>query len=378
LATAVVAVAIGGALGETAVRILHPEATRRSIFARLDSTRFALAATFRPDPELHHVGGDLYHLTFPDPSDSPRDRLMLVGDSFVMGGEVGRERRFGGLLQAHFGSRIAVDVFGVTSYAPIIYRNIVRKALSLARYRAVAVFVDQTDPADDTVYQGDLRDDDTWLFDVAHLTARARRVDEWASSTRDRFSGRFNPRRLAIVNFLDPPSLLADFQPTDRDFQYVRQNVTGHLYNTFLREPEKRDSQTMLALIFKHLDQIVALCQSQGVPLFLVANPWEMQSSRRPRLAGWLKSSVEGIVPLSGPYPKENYLEAALERRYGTRPGVHVIALTRIFRESPDPDALFVAIPDSQIHWNENGHELVERALRETLVRTLPNPFAGG
>jgi hypothetical protein len=81
---------------------------------------------------------------------------MIGGDSFAMDHGVGEEKRFGHLLSEHLGRSVEVDVLATSGYAPVIYRNVARKALSLASYRAVAVFVDQTDPADDLISNEDM------------------------------------------------------------------------------------------------------------------------------------------------------------------------------------------------------------------------------
>jgi len=102
---------------------------------------------------------------------------MLVGDSFTMGFGVGKEKRFGTLLQQHLGEGTKVDVLATSSYSPVIYRNVARKALSLASYRVVGVFVDQTDPTDDLIYQEDLLDNDSKMFDVSRMTERTRSIE---------------------------------------------------------------------------------------------------------------------------------------------------------------------------------------------------------
>ena len=49
-----------------------------------------------------------------------------------------------------------VHILARPSYSPVIYRAIVREACPLVRNKVVAVFVDQTDPCDDLLYELDL------------------------------------------------------------------------------------------------------------------------------------------------------------------------------------------------------------------------------
>src|SRR5262245_49188039 len=154
---------------EAAVRILHPEATRWAILDRLEREQNRWV---HPDREFHHLGDAPYSLRFPSTRDG-QERLMIVGDSFAMGHGVDEASRFGALLQMNLGETIAVDVLAVSSYSPVIYENIVRRALAASPYRAVVIFVDQTDPADDRIYQIDvLRDEPFRLFDLDSMRDR--------------------------------------------------------------------------------------------------------------------------------------------------------------------------------------------------------------
>jgi hypothetical protein len=73
---------------------------------------------------------------------------------------------------------------------------------------------------------------------------------------------------------------------------------------------------------------------------------------------------VQGV---SGPYPRENRLELVLAERYGADPGVAIVPLTEAFREHPDPSSLFLDRPRNEIHWNREGHAVVERTLGAVL-----------
>lgn len=350
---------------EVSMRLLHPEATRSGTVSRLERER-ELLLWDRPDAEFHHVGDGIFRLKFPSPSEPARTRIMLVGDSFVMGegASVYETYRFGTLLQQSFGPEVKVDVLATTTYSPIIYRNVVRKALSLAQYTAVAVFVDQTDPVDDLVYERDLLDASSHLFDLDSMRQRRalahqtyRRMIEELSTTN--LSSWVSPRRFALVNLLRPVSLPAAFPKDSRHYRYVRlwSEEYASLLSQFTLAPESDATRRMESLLFRNLDEIVALCRERGVPLLLAVNPWEYQVSKKPR----------NVQRIPGPYPRENRLEQIIRDRYRDRAGVHLIALTPHFRAHPDPSRLFIDRPANEIHWNREGHALVERVLRAFL-----------
>ncbi len=362
---AIAAVVISLAMLEVSMRVLHPEATRSGTVSRLEQG-LEQVRRYRPDAEFHHVGDGIRRLKFPSPSEPARSRIMLVGDSFVMGQGVSEDYRFGALLQESLGPEVKVDVLATSSYSPIIYRNIVRKALSLAHYNAVAVFVDQTDPVDDFDYEGDLLDASSHLFDLESMRERRalvqqtyRRMIEELSRTA--LSSWVSPRRFALFNLLRPASLLAACPKDNRHCRFVRlQYERAFLLTQFEVAPGSDAARRMESLLFRNLDDIVALCREHGVPLLLAANPWEYQASKKPRI-------IRGIHEVPGPYPRENRLEQIIRDRYRDRAGIHLITLTPAFRADPDPSRLFLDWPATEIHWNREGHALVERVLRPFL-----------
>jgi hypothetical protein len=356
----VVSTVLGFAFAELAVRLLVPDLTRSSMTLRLTHERPTWS---RPDAEFHHVGDGIYHLNFPDKSEPGVQRVMIVGDSFAMGERVGEEARFGHLLQQNLDKSTRVDVLAVTSYSPVIYRNVVRRAFSLATYKAVALFVDQTDPADELIYEEDVIDDGkTISFDVNRIKERQKAIDAAYRSLLERLRGS-TLRNFALVNLLRPLSLAAYFKPGDKNYNYIKLSIErADLIKEFTVNPGSERSERMLALLTKHLDHIVAQCQELKVPIFMFANPWEFETSARPRVT----------LGLPGPFPKENRLEDVLASRYGQLAGVQVVPLTGIFRAQPNPSNLYVDNPGHEFHWNAQGHVLVETVLRRQLLSTLP------
>jgi len=352
---------LGIALAELAVRLLLPDLSRGSIVLRLTNERPTWS---RPDAEFHHVGDGIHRLDFPDKPGTGVNRVMIVGDSFAMGERVGEEARFGHLLQQHLGKSAEVDVLAVTGYSPVIYRNVVRKAFSLATYRAVALFIDQTDPSDELIYEEDVIDNGNSVsFDVDRIAERQKALDAAYLSLLARMKGT-TLRNLALFNLLHPLSLADYFKPGDKFYRYVKLSIERpDLIKEFSVNPGSERSQKMVALMTRHLDQIVAQCQELKVPLFLFANPWEFETSTRPRIT----------LGMTGPFPKQNRLEDVLASRYGQLDGVQVAPLTDIFRAQPYPSRLYVDNPGHEFHWNAQGHVLAESVLRRQLLSTLPD-----
>jgi len=356
---------VGLAAVELSVRLLYPDAVQSNILLRLEGSHATWA---RPDPNFHHVGDGIYRLIFPDPSEpSAPSRIAIVGDSFAMGHIVGEQKRFGHILQEHLGRAAKIDVLATSSYSPIIYRNVIEKALSLVPYRAVAVFVDQTDPVDELIYHEDAIEDHAVVtFNMDQMSSRQRAIDAAYTDLLKRLSE--PARQSAIVNLLMPPSLEGYFRPQDKYYSYVHMSVRRRDYiRQFNTDPESEDSEKMLSLLTRHLERIVLECRARRIPIFLAANPWEFQTSSRPRIT----------LGLPGPFPKENRLESIFMSRFGYMPDVDVIRLTQAFREQVEPSGLFIDDPDYEFHWNEEGHKLVEVVLRQELLAKFPDLKTG-
>jgi hypothetical protein len=328
-------------VAEGVIRHLHPEATRALQLTRINSHRLVWQ---RPDPEFHHSGDGVFRLVFPEPAGGV-PRVMIVGDSFAVGYGVDETVRFGALVDQVLDED--VDVLAVPSYAPVIYRNVVRRALSRAEYSVVAVFVDQTDPVDNLIYQNELVEGSAaGEFDLVLMTEREQLFRETLDRVEAEFHGlRGVPRRSAIVNLVLPVRILDAIPAGSPHYEYIRLSLARwSLVRTFQEEPDSRVTEAMETLLFHYLDQLVGLCRSRGVEVVLAANPWEFQ------------------VVTGG----DNRLERLLLDRYSGADGVTVMELTAAFAAHPTPSQLF--LPDGDIHWNEKGHALVAERLADALV----------
>ena len=348
----VLAVVVGAIVScEHVARWLHPEATRAAILGRIERERYRWK---QPDVEFHHAGRGVYSLRFPSRENVSQHRVMIVGDSFAMGHGVDEADRFGALLQRSLGDATPVDVLAVSSYSPVIYRNIVGRALDTARYAAVAVFVDQTDPADDLIYRHDLiGDGGSSRFDVELMQDRDRILTRTYDGIESGLRGwKGLARRSAMVNLVvPPPTILEAFPRDNRHYAYVELSLARwELVRLFENDPDHEVTVSMEHRIMRHLDGIVERCRGVGVPLLLAANPWRHH-----------------VVPSTAP----NRLEHLLEARYAERPEVYLVPLTEAFRRHPDPERLYLG--DGEIHWSRAGHAVVERTLREVIRSHVPS-----
>jgi hypothetical protein len=366
LAVTVATVCVSLLVVELALHLLRPDTVRGNIILRLTHERLTWPT---PDAAFHHVGEGIHHLNFPDHPDGSLQRVMIVGDSFAAGHGVAEEESWARRLQRHLKPSVKLDVLATEGYSPVIYSNVVRRAFTSAAYRAVIVLLDQTDPADELVYAGDvIESGSTHSFDVDRMRDRQKVVDRAYADFLARFSDPISWRSLTLVNLLAPRSLLDEIDPASKHYRYASLSLARPaLIGEFNENPLSASSRQMASLLSKYLDEIVSQCRERDVPVFLAASVWEFQSSPRPRVT----------LRLPGPFPKENRLEQFLEDGYGHRPGAYVVPLTRAFKEHPDPSSLYISFPGHEFHWNAAGHALAETVLRKAMLDALPELAPG-
>ena len=344
---------IGITVAELVIRRLRPDSSWATITHRLERVQNRL----RAHEDFHHIllGTDL-DKGFPIPSDPPDKHILVVGDSYVHGSGVKRGDRFATHLANSLGSDVKVSVLATPSYSPIIYRNLIARALEQSRFQAVVLCVDQTDPADDLIYVDEtLAGDARHRFDAARITDRLQIVD----SQRQQLVAELSSvvpgyaRRLTLVNVLFPINFTPNLPRDSPHFDYVQRSYverTG-LYARFADEPALPEVKRMEELMFDHLDQIVALCEEHDARLILTANAWEYQVSRTPVMRRQFR----------GPYPRDNRLAQLLAGRYESAAHVQCVSMTAPFRERTANGAKLYL--NKNIHWNNDGHELVAEIL---------------
>ena len=114
----------------------------------------------------------------------------------------------------------------------------------MANYRAVALFVDQSDPADELIYEEDVIENGGSIsFDANRIAERQKAVD--AAYDGMLKSLRELPlRTFALYNLLRPLSLADYFGPQSKYYRYVRLSLERPaLIREFTVNPESERSR---------------------------------------------------------------------------------------------------------------------------------------
>jgi hypothetical protein len=362
---AIVTFAICLLIGECSVARLLPRYSFESQLARME--RAKQIVRWRPHRQFHHVGDGWRKMHLPDSLSPAKTRVMIVGDSFVMGHGVGAEGRFGNLLSKESGDRLAIAVLGMSSHSTIVYRNTVREALKRSDYDVALIFIDQTDPVDDWLYAPDLTDDEAdWNFRIGHMRERYDLLTRALTRLDRKFADRSNGlRRFALYNLARPVDLLEMIPPESPHRDYVRRSLKqrGRRIRRLLGEPDSQSSRALIATTLAYTRDIHRELSARGVRILFVANPWPQHVISS---AGKMKGSEPDL-------PLENCLEIALQTEYAGLEGVDVLPMTRIFRDHENPSRLFFDGTD-EIHWSWIGHRYVALKLLDHLLATQASP----
>ena len=263
------------------------------------------------------------------PLESPRRRLLFIGDSFVEGMGFDYERSFVGQVDAALAPGVEVLNAGVASYCPIIYERKVRYLLDDVglRFQDLVVFIDI----------GDILDEVTYKLDAAGnvVPRQARRHKEGPLNRvyGDPLFGRFGP----LESFLRWNTLIC-FPVYDWVHHLARTRGSRAALWTVDPELMREYGQEGLDLASRHMDELLATLRRHDVSLTLAVYPWpdqvligDLDSAQARYWRGWTSARGVGFI---------DYFPAFVDR---ARPRE---AVRRYF------------IP-GDIHWSAEGHRAV-------------------
>jgi lysophospholipase L1-like esterase len=297
--------------------------------------------------------------------------VAVLGDSFVAGNEVDKALRFTSIMQRYCDSlpepRIKVVNLGIPSYSTLIYERLYRDVVLPLDPDIVIVCLDQTDVADDILYEQELTSrpdgagavlansdfNDTVLkhyesYPLMFFLLRNSQLFLRAHLVKQRFTGTgFIPENTDRVHAAEY------LRASERE----RQKLT--LYFETCKDPKRHGR------LFENSEKYIRSI-SQRKPahqeLYFVTYP------RAENLAGQRKSTIlHGALPdsyASTPYFEFWIKEANMAERYANLVFIHTSSEFRSAIASRDRQ-LYFHIDD--VHWNADGHKL----FAEILVRRI-------
>ncbi len=270
------------------------------------------------------------------PKESPRHRILVLGDSMTQGVGYPFEETFVGRIAAGLDAD-GVEVLNaaVMSYSPAIYYRKTRYLLEDVglRFDEVIVFLDISDIADEVLNNRmDARGNVVSAMWPSRSWARLRELQEHSLLL----------RALAIARQLrsQPDRATLEEDPTV--------GMTERPIGLWTVDPERFEEYGRQGLerARERMDMLLELLRARGIALTVSVHPWPDQIVRRDRES----------------------LQVSFWRDWATRNGVGFIDLFPVFMDAGEPREVLVAhfIP-GDAHLNENGHRLVAEAVLEQL-----------
>jgi lysophospholipase L1-like esterase len=336
--------------------------------------RFRLAASQSEfSVRYHHMSPELavalrrvqaHPAAFQGPS-----TVAFLGDSFVAGDSIDASRRFTSLLQAEMGnSPTKVLNLGSSSFSTMLYERLYRDVVLPLDPGVVIVCLDQTDAADDYLYEQELSSrpsgNDSAISDALFEDTI---LSNYESHPMTFFLLR-NSRLVLSADTLKRRITGAGFVPASNRLDQ-RDAEKTRLYLETCRDP--RSHPDLFEHSRKYIESIARLKPPQQ-RLFFVTYP------RAENLAGQHKTTLlGGELPdsqASTPYFEYWIDTAHLEAQYPNVTFVHTAADFREAIEASD-EQYYSHVGD--VHWNAQGHRLfadiMERRIFESLNQTDGN-----
>lgn len=320
---------------------------------------------------------------------APRERLVLLGDSFTEGVGTPAEETAAGFAQRRLdagGRRFEVLNGGRVSYSPLLsYQRLKRFLAAGYRTRSVALLLDPSDVQDEVLYGArydfgpdgeplgfrDAKNNPPWrqIYNASALArGLARRWERWGDARPGAgpAGDEDGPRHLAAAaadGVVGTAELLALPLPA-RDALRANWMEHGPSLDGWVKEGSRR--------LEASLGRLMQLAAEHGVSLLLVVYPWPQMLYTEPDPA--LYATLRERFPSAFEQREWVLGERPSSRESGYRHAVHDLAcrydlplldLVPDFRAQRDWPLLFVA---GDVHFSAEGSRLVGEAIARAVA----------
>ena len=284
--------------------------------------------------------------------------VAILGDSFVAGDSIAPSKRFTMLMQRDYdaatGPRVKVISFGFTSYTTLLYDRLYQDVILKLDPDIVIVCLDQTDVADDYLYEqerpsadGDF--EDTILKNYQSYPARFFLL---------RHSQLFLRASAIKAQLTGDGVIPASTRAAERDATKLR------LYFETCRDPKSRGD--LFPISEKYLRSI-AIRKPPRQKLYFVTYPRAENLAGQPKttLLGGALPDRHASTPFFEYWIREKQLAAAL-------PAVTFVHTAEAFRGAVASTGRQYYLHVNDVHWTADGHRLFADLLEREIL-----PIAG-
>lgn len=301
-------------------------------------------AAFEPDQVLHHVHRKNYSFINDNPSEkeyshikvfydewgcvsdpsnkeqklSERNRIALIGDSYIEGLQVPFDSSVTGLLQKNNRNKFEIKNFAVGGYSPVIYYLQLQKVITSYHPQKIILFL----------YGNDVREDKEYLNKATYNENKLTGID-----------GGMQPARYAIIRNSYLIRLVRKFY-MQAVFYFRNESAEYIVKNTIEEKPVLTSPTTF------YLDSIINLCSRNNCSLYLSAVP-----SKYKIVHGLAHDSTDFAVQCKQWTGLRNI------------PFIDLLPLFKKWFADTKQSPYF----EKDIHFNIHGHSLVANAIEKVI-----------
>lgn len=287
-------------------------------------------------------------------------RIAILGDSFAYGFGVGEDEALPsvlqGLLRAKDGQEdVAVLNAAVTSYSPLLARNLFDRVIQEYRPTLTIFVLDLSDIGDDYNYEQQLAHDGE--DDITFHAPDQEMKHEWLAGLAVRrvvglFGVWVRAPIASVIDWFRDPTPTYNYNAVDLDIRGVKE--TNRFF--VLRHP-LADTEPYFRASWGHIQRLANRAAEIGSDFLLVVTPRFHHWSDRECPDNW-----EGFAyALDEPYEYEYF---RFFEQVGSEASFPILDLLPAFQETTRFPLVFNQDP----HWNADGHRFVAEILAEHLI----------
>ena len=277
---------------------------------------------------------------------SPKERVLLIGDSFVEGAGYDYEDTIGGLLQNKLGHKYQVLNSAVASYSPSIYYKKINHFISQGyQFDHALVFLDVSDIFDELYIKFDENENIITHNKAKNNIFSKKKIYAFGKFLRDntisfRFLYILSDKSEIYKNYLKLKYKSSKFMKkkffntTKDDVMFYRMTHIDRGYWTF-DEEKYADVKDGLRQSEKYLKKLFDLLNRNSIKSHLVVYPWPTQIH-------------------FGDTKHINFWE-----KFSIKNDINFVSLYEKFSTNDSREFIFDNFIYGDIHWNKNGTKIV-------------------
>ena len=288
-----------------------------------------------------------------------KERILLIGDSFIEGLGYDYELTVSGLLQKHYGSEYEILNSAVASYSPSIYYFKTKHYIEEGyKFDKALVFLDLSDIVDETYLE--FNSDNTIKVPANNLSNNIlkEKIYKFSYFLRDNFL------TFRVISLLSDKT---EFLKNEIKDKYR----ASKYFNINFFDLNKKDLNLYKMINVKRGNWVKNVDRNKKVDLGL-----ERSQIFLDKLFNILKKNSIDSYLIIYPWPSqifyENLFYENFWKSFSKERNINFVNLNKYFNEANKMDTIHKYFIPGDVHWNEKGTEIIFKAiLEEKIINNL-------